>query len=345
MIEKSPFDRRQILQLGAGLGASAAAGLAITPQAIAQAPQGGPLKPFTIASTSGTFSAIVIALMKRRGYLEKYGIDGNFVTVSDGTKVISAVLNGEVDMVRSAGISPVLTFIEKGGSLKVISGAGLLISQAIYTAKPEIKTLKDLEGKTVGTGAPGALLHSMTVALMRKKGVDDSKVRFVNVGSSADVLRAVVAGTVDAGPAQNDIHAEQAKYGVHSIAEFWNELPEYPYNAGFTADRAIAEKHELIVRCLAAYGELYKYFQDDPNSKDVFINAYNEAIGKREDVSGEYQWSFMQKYKPYGLNISEESITYLQKLNVEMGAQKTVLPVDKVADLSMAREAMKMIGS
>ena len=341
MIGKSPFDRRQILQLGAG----ATAGLAITPQAIAQAPKGGPLKQINIASTSGTFSGIVIALMKQKGFLEKYGLDANFITVSDGTKVISAVLNGEVDFVRSAGISPVLTFIEKGGDLRVISGAGLLISQAIYSGKPEIKTLKDLEGKTVGTGAPGALLHSMTVALMRKRGVDDSKVNFVNVGSSADVLRAVVAGTVDAGPTQNDIHSEQAKFGVHSIAEFWKELPEYPYNAGFTATRAIKDKRELIVRALAAYGELYKFFQEDKNSKEPFIKAYNEAIGKRDDASAEFQWSFMQEYKPYGLDIPEESITYLQKLNVETGAQRTVLPIDKVADLSMAREANKMIGS
>ena len=340
MFGNNPFDRRRLLQLGAG----AVTGLAITPEAIAQAPKGGALKTINIATTAGISGAAFIEVMKKQGYLEKYGLDANFIALSDGNKVVSAVLSGEVDMVRAAGFGQTLTAIEKGGALKVICGAGLLIIQAIYSAKPEIKTLKDLEGRVIGTGQPGALLHHMTVALLKKNGVDVDKIRFVNVGSSADVFRAVVAGTVDAGPSQNDVHAEQAKYGIHSVAEFWNELPEYPYQAGFTADRTIAEKRDLLVRGLAAFGELYRFLQG-PDSLDVFLKAYREASGGRDTVGAEYQWQFMQKYKPYGLLIPEESINYLQDLNMKTDIQHTKMPINKIADLSMARDALKLIGA
>ena len=44
-----------------------------------------------------------------------------------------------------------------------------------------------------------AVLHQVTVALLQKNNIDPAKVTFVNVGSTADILKAVVAGTVDAG--------------------------------------------------------------------------------------------------------------------------------------------------
>jgi hypothetical protein len=34
----------------------------------------------------------------------------------------------------------------------------------------------------------------------------------------------------------------------------------------------------------------------------------------------------------------------MQKLNVSFGIQKTMLPYDKVADMSLARDALKLLG-
>jgi hypothetical protein len=151
----------------------------------------------------------------------------------------------------------------------------------------------------------------------------------------------VVAGTVDAGPSQNDIHEDQAKFGVHSIAEFWTALPEYPYQASFTSDATIAEKRDTIVRTLAAFGTLYNYLQDG-DSRNTYVSAYKEATsGKASD--GEAQWRFLNKYKPFNLIIPDESINYLQKLNMEAGIQSRMMPIDEIADFSMAREAMKLI--
>src|SRR5262249_39108415 len=162
--------RRQVLALGSG----AMAGLAITPQAIAQAPKGGPLQPFNIVSPGGTLAIVFTELMKQKGYFEKYGLDVKNIAVSDGGKIVSALVSGEVDLVRSAGFGQVLTAIDKGGPLKIVCGAGLPIGQELYTAKPEIKSLKDLEGRIVGSGQPGTLLHQMTIALLQKNKVDVS---------------------------------------------------------------------------------------------------------------------------------------------------------------------------
>jgi NitT/TauT family transport system substrate-binding protein len=338
MIARTGFDRRQLFKLGVG----AAAGLAITPEAIAQAPKGGPLRPVNVGASAGNAASTFVELIRQRGYFEEFGLDAKVLNVSDGSKLVSAVLSGEIDICRGSGFGQVLTAIAKGAKMKVVCGASVLITQAMFTSKPNIKTLKDLEGRNVGTGQPGALLHHMTVALLKKHNVDVSKVTFVNVGSSADVFRAVITGTIDAGPTQNDVLEDQAKYGIRSIADFWTELPEYPYQGGYAADRTIAQKRDTIVRTLAAFGKLYNFIQS-PDSMDAYVKAYMKVTnGKAAD--GESQWRFNYQYKPFSLLLPEERIDYLQTLNLESNIQTKKLRMDEIADFSMAHDAIKMIG-
>lgn len=338
MTQSNVLNRRGLIKLGA----AAAASLAISPEAIAQAPKGGPSRPVIIGTPAGNTGATLMELLKQEGFLEEYGLDAKVLAVSDGLKVVTAVLTREVDICRAAGFGQVLSAMTKGAKLKVCCGASVLITQAMFTTKPDIKTLKDLEGRNVGTGQPGALLHHMTVALLKKHNVDINKVKFVNVGSSADVFRAVIAGTIDAGPSQIDVFENRERFGVRSIAEFWTELPEYPYQAGFTAERTIAEKRETLVRTIAAFGKLYNFIQS-PGSKDAFVKAYLKATnGKAADA--ESQWEFANKYKPYDLLLPEDKINFMQKINIELGIQDRMKPVDEIADYSLVRDAQKMIG-
>ena len=227
--------RRDALRLGAAAlvqGASFLVGC----KSRGNSPAGtsnGHLAPVNIVNTASNNTYTLQELLKQLGYLENFGLAAQTLNVSDGSKLIGALLSGTSDICLLSGFGQVLPAIEKGGKLKVVAGAGLLVPHAIYSAKPNIRTVKDLEGKTVATGSPGALLHQFVVALLNKKGVDVKKIKFVNVGSSADVFRAVVAGVVDAGPALSDVYDQQAKYGVHSLSDgnLWTNCLSSPTRA------------------------------------------------------------------------------------------------------------------
>lgn len=335
MLEKT-LDRRRFMTLSAGV-----AGLTLLPQ-ITFAQSGGKQK-VAIASTSGDGGQTYVELLKNEKFLEKYDVEPEFISVSDGSKVVTAIISGESDICRGSGFGQALAAINKGADLRVVGGACLLITQAMYTSREDIKTIKDLEGRTVGTGAPGALLHHMTVALLRKYGVDVDKVQFVNVGSSSNVFKAVVAGTVDAGPSTINVYDEQAKYGVHSIADFWTELPEYPYQAAFTSLPVIAEKRDLLVRSLAGFQDMYNFIQGE-GSQDAYVKAAMAATGDTEPSKSISQWKFVQKYKPFSIVMKAESINYLQQLNIDAKIQEAMLPIDKIADFTLAQDALKLVG-
>jgi len=300
----------------------------------------------TIASTAGAFAATVQQLMKDKRYLEELGLRPTFLSVSDGSKIIGALLSGDADICTASGFGQVLPAIEHGGKLKVLAGSEVLLLHLVYSCRPEIKTLKDLEGRTVGTGSVGALLHSIMYALLRKNNVDPRKVTFVNVGSSADVFRAVVAKVVDAGPSELDYVQQEAKYNVHGLADgnFWDGLPEYTNQASYASERTIRERRDVIVRTLAAYARLYRFISS-PQSQDAYRAARATALGKDEPTEALAQWSFFQKHTSFAVDLllSEERVRYMQELNVSLGVQKMLLPYSQVTDMSLARDALKLI--
>ena len=297
-----------------------------------------------LVNTSGNTNLVLAALLRQEGIFEQLGLDANILHVSDGSKLIGSLLSGETDMCALSGFGQVLPAIEKGAKLKVLAGGALLGLQAILTKNPAIKTVKDLEGRTVGTGSLGALLHQLVVALLRKKGVDEKKVTFVNVGSSTDVFRAIAAGTVDAGPCEAWLSGRAGTRAVEE-ARFFADLPEYTYQASYTSERAIGRKRDAIVRTLAAYGKLYR-FLTEARSREPFLKAFTVATGKNDRDEAEAQWRFYQEHKPFAVDLvlSPERVRYMQDLNVSLGVQKSVLPFERICDMSLARDAVKLLG-
>jgi ABC-type nitrate/sulfonate/bicarbonate transport system substrate-binding protein len=241
----------------------------------------------------------------------------------------------------------VLVAIEKGANVKIVAGASMLSDAAMYSGKPDIKSCKDLAGRTIGVGALGSVLHQIVTALLKKNGVDPGTVNFVNVGSNGDVFRAVVAGTVDAGPGPEEVLDQLDKYNIHALSDgkLWVELPDYANQATYVTDKVIAEKRDLIVRTLAAYAKLYRFIQNE-NSFSEFAAARAQANGTDDTDAARVQWNFYQANKPYAndLVLSERQARYMQDLNIGSGAQKTVIPYDQLADMSLARDALKLTG-
>ncbi|MCX8997087.1 ABC transporter substrate-binding protein [Rhizobiaceae bacterium BDR2-2] len=339
------LSRRNFVRVGGGALALAAASPFSRLMAAGAAEL--PDLPYTvnIVNTGSNATLVVQALLDQLGYLDTFNVKTTTTNVSDGTRLMGSLISGESDICILSGFSQVLPAIEKGAGLKVVAGANQLIAQALYTSNPEIRTVEDLKGKTIGTGAIGALLHQMVVALLRKHGVDPAEVRFVNIGSSGAVFKSVVAGKVDAGPAMTDVYDQQEFYGVRAIADFWSELPEYPYQGSYASQRAVEAKPEGLIRVLAAYGKMYRFMMDDPGAEEAFMKAYQSVVGAADEAQGRMMIKFTRDYQTYSrdLMLTQTQIDYMQDLNLEFGIQKEKLPFDRVVDLSFAEEANKLI--
>ena len=307
--------------------------------------QGARLKT-SIANAAGNLNLAVQELLRQQGYMEEFGLEPTFLNVADGAKILGGLLSGDLDSSMMSGFGQVFPAIEKGAKLKIIAATSLAPALALFTSKPDIKSLRDLEGRVVGTGSLGALLHQLVVALLQKNGVDVSKVRFVNIGASGDVFRAATMGTVDAGTGEAAILEDMSPYTVRLIpgGNMTTELSEYTYQAAWTTDRMIETKRDILVRSLAAQAKLYRFLHS-PESREPFLKARAKVLPTSPHSEAVAQWNYIQHYKSYATDLvmSEERLRYMQQLNVDLKSQSAVMPLSRVADMSLAKEAITLL--
>ena len=331
------LSRRHVLATGL-----AAAGVGLTRPAIAQQ-----LASTTVANAAGNVNITLQQMLKDLNLYEKYGLKPNLMAVADGSKIMGGLIGGDIDSSMMSGFGQIFPAIEKGAKLKMIGGCQMMPSLTLFTSKDDVRTLKDLEGKTIGTGSIGALLHQLCVALLVKNGVDVNKVRFVNIGASGDVFRAAIMGTIDAGTGETAVLEDMELFPKLRMVEGGNMttgLAEYTYQGAWTSDRIIQSKRDMLVRTLAAHAELYRYLHT-PAAKADFLKARAKMLPNSTEKEGLSQWDYIQHYKPYAVDLvlSDERLAYIQKINVETKVQSAIMPTERVADMTIARDALALL--
>ncbi len=299
-----------------------------------------------IATASGGLNMTMSELLRQQKFLESFDLSPDVVPMADGAKIVGGIMSGSIDVSPMSGFGQVFPAVEHGADLKIISAATLIPALALFSAKPEVQSLKDLEGRVVGVGALGSLVHQLTVTLLRKHAVDVSRVRFVTIGSNPDIFKGVMAGTVDAGAGASSLIDEAESYKVHAIpnGNMSVELQEFTYQAGWTSQKVIAAKRDILVRVLAAYAKLFR-FVAQPSAQEAFLKARRSVFPRASEHEHLGEWNYLQKYRPFAsdLMLSPERVRYMQQINVDFHIQKEILPFDRVVDMSLAQDALKLL--
>ena len=298
-----------------------------------------------VATTAGV-NLTMWELLKQQKFLESFDVPADVVAMADGSKILGGIYSGSVDVAPMSGFSQIFPAVERGADIKIINAAALVPMLALYSGKDNVHSLQDIAGKVVGVGSLGALDHQLTVTLLKKYSVDVASVRFVNIGSNIDVFKGVIARTVDAGVGPASYYNDAASYSVHAIpnGNMSVELPQFTYQAGWTSNRVIEAKRDLLVRVLAAYAKLFR-FVEQPSAMDAFLKARKTIFPRAPEREHMNEWNFLQTAKPFAteLILSPERVRYIQQTNLDFNVQKTMLPFERVADMSLALDALKLL--
>ena len=156
----------------------------------------------------------------------------------------------------------------------------------------------------------------------------------------------MLAGEVEAGFGETDVFDNQAHYQVHALegGVLWKELPEFR-----TRPRSLRRP-----RCATSATCWFAHWRPrpalplpaQPDSWPAYSAAWTKALGEHADVEeARGQWQFYQDYHPYAeqLQLSETQVAYMQDLNVQMGLQQDVLAYDRITDMSLAADALRMV--
>lgn len=136
-------------------------------------------------------------MAKEIGAYEKYGLDAELIYISSGPTVVQALLGGDVTG-GIAATNAVIAAVLRGAPLvSVVSTANRPYHR--FWVRPEINSIDDLKGKTVGVTRFGSVTDNLTRMILKKYGLE-STVNVRQMGGTAEVSAAFqnkqIAGAV-----------------------------------------------------------------------------------------------------------------------------------------------------
>jgi len=125
----------------------------------------------------------------RTGMYKKAGLDIDWTTMGSGGATTQAIIGGALDVGKSSLI-PLFAAHAKGIPIVLVTPGGIYNEKApfavlVQSAETNLKTGKDLEGKTIGVAGLGDLTQLVISMWMDAHGGDSKTLRYVEVPNSA----------------------------------------------------------------------------------------------------------------------------------------------------------------
>jgi sulfonate transport system substrate-binding protein len=158
-------------------------------------------------------------LANQLGLYKQAGIDVEMISLKGGSEALTAVLGGSADVV-SGYYEHTIRLAAKGKALRSMvvydQFPGLVL--VVSPKHPEIKSVTDLVGKTVGVSAPGSATDYFLKYSLFKAGKDPKSAATIGVGLGAAAVAAMEQGNVAAAvmldPAVTQLKARHADLNI-----------------------------------------------------------------------------------------------------------------------------------
>jgi len=273
-------------------------------------------------------------LAQRRGFLKEEGIEADIITIS-GPVANIALSNGDLDYFTGFG----------SGMRSMLQGlpARILVCYRplphfVLLGRPELKSVKDLKGKTIGVALGGG--PDLVARLIIKHfGLDpDKDMTFVRGGNETALAR-MKQGLMDAtsAPVPWDYRAKKMGFNVLARAE---DLFTYPISGLIAHTKKIKEKPDEIKRLIKAGIKANRYMRAN---RDGTIPILMSTYKLDKEVSSALYDSFVKGFNDDG-NLPEDGFRRLIEDTKSITKVDREIALSEVADLSILREAQKDLG-
>lgn len=273
-----------------------------------------------------------------KGFFEKHGLQVNLVQMSGGSKAIAAMISGDIEICQIAA-SPVINAVAAGQDIVLVAGLYNKFPAALVT-QPGITTLEELRGKTIAITAPGEATEAAARLSLQELGLDpDTDVILLNIGSGAERILAMEAGTVDASfLSPPHLHILLGK-GYPMLFDLSEVNVPYAHTAIATSRKFIQENRPAVLAFMKGLIEASYAIRTDSEGAKVTMAKYMEL--DINDNSGELDDAYQNVILAYLEDVPYPSLEGLQTL-INIGVQTNpdaanVTP-EQLVDMSLIKE-------
>src|SRR6202163_3337654 len=217
------------------------------------------LKPVKLAYCSQLLCGVPYEVARSAGLFRQHGLDVELVYTRGGNAAMQALVGGAVDYAATALDVAIQAYANVGADIRRFAVTGRLPLFALVTAPKaadQIRSIKDLEGRTVGVSALGNADHALTLYLLKQAGADAQKVQFATMG--VNLLEALRQGQIDVGVVQEPALTLLSKSGARVLMNGMDLADAQKYLGGSYEFMGVAVRGKEFAERKAEMAELVK---------------------------------------------------------------------------------------
>lgn len=282
---------------------------------------------------------VVHRIAAERGYFEREGVSVENTHFESGSINMRALLARAVD-VSDVETALILGAVGNGADLKVIGTHCQGLHFALY-AKKDIKSLKDLSGRSFGISGIGGLPHVVILALLDRQKLDSSAVTLLTVGGTGARLKSLIAGKIDATLGEFSPIVE-ADPNLHRLMIISRELPLYMSQGLAAWGDTVTAKRDALDRFLRGLIKATRWSYDH---KAEFLTAARKHLpATPEELGKVYDFYLQARVWAINAELDRERLAYMQELGLKTKTQQKPVDLKALAVTEPLERALAQVG-
>src|SRR5512143_2502493 len=259
-------------------------------------PQGRTTLNVFYPALSGINNALWIAA--EANTFGKYGLEVSLLYVPSAPQVVRVMLAGDSQISLTGG-APVVAADLSGADLVFIGGVANV--PAFYLmAAPEIKSIEDLRGKTVGVTRFGSSTDFTMRYVLQKHGLQAEKdVTLLQIGGMPELAAAFSKRLIVAAPFSSPTNLRAKKAGAHVLIDMAKAGVSFPHTNIASTRSYLRSNRDVAVNFLKAYSEgIQRMIKDEAFAKKVIRKYTRDQDEEILDTTYQYGLDYIAR-PPY----------------------------------------------
>ena len=266
------------------------------------------------------------------GWFKESGVSVDMLVVGAGAaqQVAAGALN-----LGYSGFPDFIRATNQGAPVKIVLNAISAPPYAVY-AKPAIKQIADLKGKTVSIGGTKDVTLIYMEAFIASAGLKARDLDFVYAKATQDRLAALLSGGADAAILYPPSTFRAGSAGYTYLGDIQTYLRDFPFTVWAANVDWAAKNREALLAYIRAYSRAIRWLYDPKNKDQAVDLLVKYSKQDRKDSADTYDY-FVTKLRAFSADgrISDTSYTRMTSALIEWGdLNQPVPPMSKFFDSS-----------
>lgn len=277
-----------------------------------------------------------LPLGQKSGFFQEEGLQAEFIRINP-TVGLAALVSGELEYYTAIG--PAVAASIRGVPVKLVACYTSRAATALI-ARPEFKSVQELQGKPIGLLAFGGNLHIVGKLIFKHFGLDpDKEIKFLALGPIearfAKMKEGLIAATVSGPP--SDLLGMKMGFVVLARA---NELFNFPVTGLIASTKKIKERPDEIKRVIRAGIKANRYIWQNREGTIQFFMGWLKI--DTETATAMYD-SVLKAFNEDG-SLPEDGLRLVVEEAKKAAKVTREISLSEVADLSILKAAQKELG-